>query len=325
MGAAWMPCALSLLLFLGAGGPALGLVRLVCPWSCWGTVAVLALGAAAGVFSAAAMLAVQPAGVWIPPAALLGLCILVGLPGVRLLCSLAALMQNLLEAPFLQVSCLLVGGPALVLWSVSEPAGDLPFERSASPDLIYEHRLEPISPSPLVTDRGRPVLVARTLGRPPSAAFRKAGEEMLLDQARLHGHVIALPGIARDCDCHGWVFAGGLYWVCGEAVEEILADNGYRPVSGPRPGDVVIYRNPDRDILHSGVVRGTTPSGLVLVESKWGLGGVFLHPVDRHPYGGSAHTYYRSPRAGHRLHEAPGVARVAAALVRRPPAPARPR
>ena len=38
----------------------------------------------------------------------------------------------------------------------------------------------------------------------------------------------------------------------------------------------------------------------VLVEGKWGWAGVFLHPVGGAGYG-TAYTFYRSHRTGHRL------------------------
>jgi hypothetical protein len=38
----------------------------------------------------------------------------------------------------------------------------------------------------------------------------------------------------------------------------------------------------------------------VLVESKWGNLGVFLHPADKTPYG-TEFTFYRSARSGHLL------------------------
>ena len=31
-------------------------------------------------------------------------------------------------------------------------------------------------------------------------------------------------------NCHGWLFTGGRYWVAGDQVEDILADNGYAQV-----------------------------------------------------------------------------------------------
>jgi len=41
---------------------------------------------------------------------------------------------------------------------------------------------------------------------------------------------------------------------------------------------------------------------VILVESKWGMSGRFIHRHDRHPYANTTCAFYRSPRAGHLLH-----------------------
>jgi hypothetical protein len=128
--------------------------------------------------------------------------------------------------------------------------------------------------------------------------------------------VISLDVTASDSNCHGWVFTGGRYWVRGVTVEGILADNGYRKVATPRAGDLAVYRDSAGAILHTGLVRATLPDRPVLVESKWGAIGAFIHPVDVHPYDGSTCTYHRSPRDGHRLREAAGTGGSAVAALR---------
>src|SRR5205807_1160464 len=79
---------------------------------------------------------------------------------------------------------------------------------------------------------------------------------------------VAAPPDATS-NCHGWVFTGGRYWVKGGAVEDILRDNGYRTVEDPRPGDLVVYRDDQGAVSHTGVVSSVGADGLVLVESKW--------------------------------------------------------
>jgi hypothetical protein len=101
-------------------------------------------------------------------------------------------------------------------------------------------------------------------------------------------------------NCHGWVFAGGEFIVRGAAVDQILQDNGYRAVSEPQPGDVIVYRDIDNHVLHTGVVKATGNDGFLLIESKWGLHGRFLHEPQHQSYS-SDFAYYRSPRRGHRL------------------------
>jgi hypothetical protein len=150
-----------------------------------------------------------------------------------------------------------------------------------------------------VTDRGHPVETKR-----PTAA-RPAGETATLDEARLRTHhlllsVIRLAPADDVSNCHGWVFTGGKYWVGGKQVDPILTENGYSHVLAPAAGDLIVYRDSDGNVTHSAVVRAT-PAGLApLVESKWGCLGVFLHPVDKSPYG-TDFTCYRSPRVGHLL------------------------
>jgi len=100
-------------------------------------------------------------------------------------------------------------------------------------------------------------------------------------------------------NCHGWVFTAGEYWLAPDDVELILTDNNYESVSEPGPGDLVIYREGSK-LLHSGVVRTLMNDGSILVESKWGWMGTFIHPVGGTCYGRGV-TYYHSLRGGHTL------------------------
>lgn len=103
-----------------------------------------------------------------------------------------------------------------------------------------------------------------------------------------------------DCNCHGLVFADGKYAIGDEQVEWILADNGYEEITDPVPDDLVIYRDETGAIWHSGIVRFVLPPELVLVESKWGPLGVYLHPTVNSPYG-STFAYYRTDTGSHTL------------------------
>lgn len=93
-------------------------------------------------------------------------------------------------------------------------------------------------------------------------------------------------------NCHGYVFTRGMYALRSRDVESILADNGFCPMESPEPDDVVVWRNPSGRVIHSGLVRAVTRTGEVVVESKWGPLGLYLHPVDESPYG-LDYTYYR--------------------------------
>lgn len=123
------------------------------------------------------------------------------------------------------------------------------------------------------------------------------------DLAWLHAHdydfqLVRLDVDEGDCNCHGHVFAGGRYWVLGRDIPAILNDNGYRETDVPAPGDLVIHRNSEGVVIHTGIVRACGPGFPVLVESKWGQLGVYIHPVDRTPYAGPR-NYYRATRGSH--------------------------
>ena len=61
----------------------------------------------------------------------------------------------------------------------------------------------------------------------------------------------------------------------------------------------MVYRR-GRSFAHVGIVRYRTAGLPVMVEGKWGFGGVYLHPVERAVYG-TAFGYCRSPRRGQLL------------------------
>ena len=109
--------------------------------------------------------------------------------------------------------------------------------------------------------------------------------DLLIEQEALTQKVIRIAGPDAACNCHGWVFTGGRYGVATEDVDAILADNGYQIVEEAREGDVIIYRDELGQVRHSGLVRFVGTDGLVLVESKWGSLGIYLHTPKEQPYG----------------------------------------
>lgn len=150
------------------------------------------------------------------------------------------------------------------------------------------------------TDRGRKI-TTRSPIEPRTAAESTALEQAMLEGHRRKVNLIRTSNPTDQSNCHGWVFAGGRYWVEGKQVDAILSENGYVVVTTPQPGDLVIYREgEDNGVSHSALVRYVTAGQPVLVESKWGSMGVYLHQVDASIYG-TSFKYYRSPRAGHVL------------------------
>jgi hypothetical protein len=91
----------------------------------------------------------------------------------------------------------------------------------------------------------------------------------------------SLAPINPHYNCHGYTFShdGEAGWLAGRWVNEILSDNGFRRVAdigAAVPGDVVVYRNADSVVTHSGVVADVT-SGEVYVDSKQGPLSVVRH------------------------------------------------
>jgi len=100
-------------------------------------------------------------------------------------------------------------------------------------------------------------------------------------------------------NCHGWVFTGGEFGIRDPDVTAILHDNGYQEVREPHEDDLAIYSDAGK-ITHSGVVRMVDKHAPILIESKWGPLGVYLHAVEMQPFKGTC-KFYRSSRANHSL------------------------
>jgi hypothetical protein len=100
-------------------------------------------------------------------------------------------------------------------------------------------------------------------------------------------------------NCHGWVFSQGQHILKGTDVQLILHDNHYTQVTKPESNDVAVYRSDEGEILHTGVVRGSL-EGEVIVESKWGIGALYMHIAEEQPYSQNI-SYYRTDRQSHSI------------------------
>lgn len=101
-----------------------------------------------------------------------------------------------------------------------------------------------------------------------------------------------------EYNCHGWVFTGGKHFLRGSEVEVILKENGYSAISQPKENDIVIYRSIDGRILHTGLVRAIIADGTIIIESKWGAAGRYLHLPENQPYS-TIYQYYRGCGPSH--------------------------
>jgi len=116
--------------------------------------------------------------------------------------------------------------------------------------------------------------------------------ELLLSNPRYAQQFIRTGPPAERYNCHGWTFAMGRRSVDQEEVHSLLHGSRYTKVSIPMPGDVVIYYDRSDEICHSGIVKASGPRNFVLVESKWGDAGRFIHMVSI-PQAQARYEYYR--------------------------------
>jgi hypothetical protein len=298
--------ALFTVLCLGVGGSALALVGFWLETRLGGRYSRILAGVLFPVFAALAAVAWavrQPLGVVAPFLALAAACL-----AAWATCSVAVRRwANRLVTPRAVWGLLLLACPIVSVvyaYRLSKPEVAAAF--NVCPVIpVDERRLH------AETDLGRKIDMFN-FGETESL---EAMEDLLLAEDRLAHAVIRLAGPNATYNCHGWVFAGGKFGVPSESVDLILTDNGYTVVQEPDEGDLVVYRDAAGGVQHTGLVRHVGDDGLILVESKWGPFGLYLHAPDTQPWG-TNFAYYRSPRQGHLLMMSP-------ALPESPPTPTR--
>lgn len=188
---------------------------------------------------------------------------------------------------------LLVAAPAsasLLAWRLNRPE-DPPFNPLVLP--MERKELEQVH---VATDRGRLLPVFNLVVPDTTEEY----EQTYLAERQFSWRIIRTGDPDPTYNCHGWVFTAGRCALRSDDVELILEDNQYTRVDRPQPGDVIVYRDEQGRILHTGLVRSVIGDEIVLIESKWGPLGRFLHGPEDQPWGDN-YAYYRSPRPGHLL------------------------
>jgi len=153
----------------------------------------------------------------------------------------------------------------------------------------------PVRSTLAITDKGRTIPLFHFKLHSTASEV----EQFIHSNEKDLSQIIRLSEANSASNCHGWVFTGGRYGIREGDVATILIDNSYGEVTDPREGDLAIYSNGDR-FSHSGLVRIADKHAPLLIESKWGPFGVYLHTVDKQPFPGSC-KFYRSSRADHML------------------------
>ncbi len=151
----------------------------------------------------------------------------------------------------------------------------------------------PVRLTEALTDKGRSIGLFHFKIHSTAAEIQQ-----FIDANEDRSQIIRLQEPNSAANCHGWVFTGGAFGIRDPEIMSILSDNGYAEVSDPREGDLAIYIS--NRVTHSGLVRMADKHAPVLIESKWGPLGVYLHTIDQQPFPGACH-FYRCSRPDHLL------------------------
>jgi hypothetical protein len=293
----WL-CAVGLTV-AAAGLTALALRKRPVRWLLLPGLAVVVVCAAAGL--SPVMTANGRALVLAPAAVVIGF---VGLALFRYgsLQRPAMQLARALSKPAVPGAALLASGLGLALFAgvradIEAEANEVPL-----PQGRHEVKLRDADGARLRTDRGRPIAAFQYA---PTPGLEEDDSIERQFAARFADRLIRRTEPDPSYNCHGFTFTDGRYWIKGSDVETILTDNGYQVVRFPRLGDVVVYRDMGGLVSHTGVVRTVLSGGKVLVESKWGRLGRFLHPHDAVPYPATTSVFYHSPRFGRLLQGLP--------------------
>lgn len=153
----------------------------------------------------------------------------------------------------------------------------------------------PVMSLEAITDKGRGIALFHFKMNSADEEIQRFAQSNEKDHAQLIRLIEPNPA----SNCHGWVFTAGQYGIRDPEVGSILSDNDYAEVAQPQEGDLAIYRR-GNEICHSGLVRIAEKHSPVLIESKWGPFGVYLHATAAQPFGGEC-RFYRSSRSSHTL------------------------
>lgn len=219
---------------------------------------------------------------------------------LRWLCSIA---RPVIVNGYVHATLLLFASTGLLLWAAYRPDPVEILEVDASYTDLVGHLLnrEKLTNVDLRTDRGR-CINAFTVPYNESLEhyFTDSYESTIIQSYISPPKVLHVGPPNPQFNCHGFVFTAGRYVIEGADVPTILDDNGYKVVQKPQPGDVVVYRDTEGNVVHTGLVHSIGIDASILIESKWGSFARYIHaPLDQ-PYGQTP-VYYHTARSSHHL------------------------
>jgi len=273
--------------------------RATAPWK-----GPLILAAVLSVVGAAAALAGLPLYAWWPATALAVVMLGLALLRSSLPAQLGRHLLRLAAQPRVQAVVLFLAGIGLIAAQAYQLGQQVDQDLASAEQQLSAFTappaLDPVPQRPAFTDAGRQVALWRAHAKGDDEGVTEQ-EMAFLRNLGLEQYVIRTSGADLQHNCHGWIFTGGRYWIKGSSVPDILRDNHYEVISRPGPGDIAVYRSVSGEVMHTALVRAIREDGTILLESKWGRLGCFIHTDTRHAYGNLSCTYYRTGRGGHLL------------------------
>ena len=106
-----------------------------------------------------------------------------------------------------------------------------------------------------VTDLGQTIELELPVDPANLADLEDLEESSVPIQQYQHNWLIRRGPPDDTSNCHGWVFTNGKYNIAGRSVTTILEQNSYVQVTRIEAGDLVVYRNTNGEISHTGIVR----------------------------------------------------------------------
>lgn len=222
-----------------------------------------------------------------------GFFALLALARISIIASGFGVASGFLRQGWVPSTSLALLGLGLISWQVFALERELVRELASGDTMLWHSTppgFEPIPGKFVETDKGRRLQLMRL----DQVQEADDGEEVTYIRSLGLDHQIIQTG-SRDesYNCHGWVFADSKGWILGESVDSILEDNQYHTISKPQLGDVVLFRNSVRKVTHSSIVRAVLDDGTILIESKWGFLGRYIHTLEQHAYRGHQPAFYR--------------------------------
>ncbi len=133
--------------------------------------------------------------------------------------------------------------------------------------------------------------------------YDRTPELSQVDKNAIEEEVIAVYGLypsrdaTRKYNCHSYAWhdqsTSNLWWI--DNPNDYISDPLVTRVYSPRAGDRITYQvTSTGKYEHSGIVESVAANGTILIKSKWGAWGLYIHSIDNCPaiYGRYT-TYWR--------------------------------